>query len=207
MSAVPCLDSTRSPRHNNSEQWSTLASRLQASKQASKQASNLADGSLRSALRIAAAVVLVSGVVGCGNSNTGAMDGGEGGVVGDVVEYGVRGRPQNSRYCAQLAASAAPVATTSHRVTLCAPDADPATVCPGDLPRCVPINRFSTDLDAYVRDNRVPQVCTSSDRTYVEGCRSEAPGGCGDGTFCARVHYRFSDPSDTEICVPYPCNL
>lgn len=151
-------------------------------------------------------VVLLSGLaLSCGNSNTGAGDGGRD-VMGDVVEYGVNFRPVNNRYCDQIEASATPVSTGSSRIILCKPEGVGGTPCPQPYSVCVPINQFSSDLDSYVRDNRVPHVCTVSSRDFIEACQGGPTGGCGDGTFCVRVHHRFLEPSDAEICVPYPCN-
>ncbi len=188
---------------SSGEQLTNTPCRIQAELVANKQ---LAGYLLKNRWQIVLGAITIFAAVGCGNTNMGAMDGGDSAVRGDVVEYGVRGRPQNNPYCAQLAAPTATVQTSSVLIRLCSPDANAQTVCPGSLPNCVAVNEFSTDLDAYVRDNRVPKVCTNESRQVVESCNSPPPQGCGDGTFCVHVHYRFADPSDRDICVPYPCN-
>lgn len=179
-----------------------------AIKQVSTKASNLTDGSLRGSRRITLAVALIAAVVGCGNSNMGTTDGGDGGsVVGDVVEYGVRGRPQNNRFCAELAASPTTVVRTSSiGVQLCNWDAPVGTPCGRPLDSCQPMTGVSTDFAEYLRNNRVPQMCVNlpSNGPY-EPCDTPQPGGCGNGAFCATVRpHAFA--GERRLCVPYPCN-
>lgn len=163
---------------------------------------HLADISLRFLRGIVGPTVLLAAVAGCGNTNTGAMDGGDGGaVVGDVIEYGVRGRPPNNRFCDQLAASPTPILTRSPFIAICRPDAPPGTTCPEATGRCLRIERVP-DLAEYARNNRVPQIC-SEGSGWIPRCDNEAHPGCGDGAFCAYAHYLGEV---WPMCVPYPCN-
>lgn len=163
------------------------------------------DNSLKNRSRIVLCVSAIFAAMGCGNTGVGAMDAGRD-VMGDVVEYGVNFRPPNNRYCAQIEASATPVYGGSEYVYFCRPDAPAGTRCAGMLAECLPIQRFSPDLEGYARTNRVPQLCTQSvGFLAIERCDLASPRGCTDGTFCALIRHRITEEV-MPACVPYPCN-
>lgn len=179
-----------------------LAPQLQTAHGTPVASKQLASDSLVFLSQIAFAFVLASSLSSCGNSSTGMPDGA---VAGDVVEYGVRGRPPNNRYCAELAASPTAVArTSSNGVHLCNWDAPAGTPCGGG--NCEPMTLTSDDFADYLRNNRVPQMCSLVPGTGpFEECDTPRPGGCGDGTFCVTVR-PLAFAGTRRLCVPYPCN-